>query len=381
MVTDLERDLADTEEELRTARRTSARDAASVTHVAHLHVRRAALTGRPRDHAVAVRAVGEARDAVGPWPDLCLLEADLQVREHRVADARRTLQAVPTLLDCTRGRALLADVALQQGRFREAEDVVRDLVARERTWDHLARLANLLACRGHLGRADSLYADAEEEITAKSMRAYAWVELERSRLWLDAGDPPRARRHLDTAARAYTGHWLAHEQRGRLLAAEGKVAEAVAEHWVVLERTGRPEAHEALAELYERSGDPVPARRHRHAALVAFEASARAGETRYLHHLAETLGRLPVSAGGPERAVAWARRDLAARPNHLTRATLAWTLHRAGREREATAEMVRALGTGLRDPRLLARAREVFGSPDEATWPVPDAVAAVVAGG
>jgi len=33
--------------------------------------------------------------------------------------------------------------------------------------------------------------------------------------------------------------------------------------------------------------------------------------------------------------------------------------------------MTRALATGLRDPRLLARAAEVFGSRDEASWPVP----------
>jgi lipopolysaccharide biosynthesis regulator YciM len=352
VVTDLSRDLARVEEDLREAPAMSgALEPDEVTRVVHLHLRRAALTGRPEAYDEVVRIADRALGVLGAWPDLCLLRADLHVRFHRLPEARRELARHPDTLACTQGRAILADVLVQVGEVDDAEALVRRLVEEERTWDHVARLAHLTLVRGDVEAADQLYAEAEDEITAKSMRSYSWVEVERGRLRVLTGEPERARQHYVRADRAYTGHWTVRQRLGELDALEGRTSKAVERLERVLARTGRPEVSQTLAALYARLGDAVRAREHRDRAMAVFLSSAMRGEVHYLHHL--------VELAGPSAAVGWARRDLELRPNHLTRSALAVALLREGRNVEAEEQMVRALSTGLRDPRLLARAAVV----------------------
>jgi tetratricopeptide (TPR) repeat protein len=357
-LTDHGRDLARVEAELGEAGPTRTAVAAgpdAVTRVLQLHLQRASLTGRPSAHDVAEQVANRALAALGPWPDLCLLRADLAVRTHRLGDARHELARAPETLRCTQGRAVMVDVLVQEGDVDGAEELAEGLVAEERTWDHLARLAHLALVRGDVERADRLYADAQDEITAKSMRSFAWVEVERGRLCLLTGEPGRAHDHYDRAARAYSGHWTLALRLGELDAAVGRRTDAIRRLETVLARTGRPEVSQTLASLYERVGDVARARKHRRRALAEFVSSAFRGEVVYLHHLAE--------AADPTAAVGWARRDLELRPNHLTRAALAVALLRDGREAEARTEIALALATGLRDPRLLARAALVLGGP------------------
>ena len=362
-LTDHGRDLARVEADLGEAaalEEAAAQGPDAVTRVLQLHVMRASLTGRPAAQADVDRFADRALDLLGPWPDLCLLRADLAVRAHRLVDARRELARAPGAADCTQGRSVLVDVLVQQGDVDGAEALATDLVAEERTWDHLARLAHLALVRGDVGRADRLYVEAEDEITAKSMRSFAWVEAERGRLRILTGDPAGAHRHYVRAAKAYTGHWTVAQRMGELDAAVGRTPDAIRRLETVLTRTGRPEISQTLASLYARVGDHVRARKHRRRALATFVTSAFRGEVLYLHHLAELAD--------PTAAVGWARRDLQLRPNHLTRSTLAVALLRDGSTEEAEAEMAAALATGLRDPRLLARAAAVFGDRE----PVPE---------
>ena len=254
---------------------------------------------------------------------------------------------------------MLVDLLVQQGDVDGAEALATELVAEERTWDHLARLAHLAVVRGDVERADRLYVEAEDEITVKSMRSFAWVELERGRLCVLTGNTAAAHRHYTRAAKAYTGHWTVSQRMGELDAAVGRTTDAIRRLETVLTRTGRPEISQTLASLYARSGDLVRARKHRRQALATFVTSAFRGEVLYLHHLAELAD--------PAAAVGWARRDLQLRPNHLTRSTLALALLRDGHTTEARAEMSAALATGLRDPRLMARAAAVMGDRE----PVP----------
>ena len=361
-LTDHGRDLARVEADLGEAaalEEAVAQGPDAVTRVLQLHVLRASLTGRSAAQADVARIADRALDLLGPWPDLCLLRADLAMRGHRLADARRELARAPGAAECTQGRAVLVDLLVQQGDVDGAEALATELVAEERTWDHLARLAHLAVVRGDVERADRLYVEAEDEITVKSMRSFAWVELERGRLCVLTGNTAAAHRHYTRAAKAYTGHWTVAQRMGELDAAVGRTTDAIRRLETVLTRTGRPEISQTLASLYARSGDLVRARKHRRQALATFVTSAFRGEVLYLHHLAELAD--------PAAAVGWARRDLQLRPNHLTRSTLALALLRDGHTTEARAEMSAALATGLRDPRLMARAAAVMGDRE----PVP----------
>ena len=111
---------------------------------------------------------------------------------------------------------------------------------------------------GDLDDADRLYAQAGEEITAKEMRSFAWVELQRGLLALGRGRTGDAGAHYERANRAYSGYWLVNEYNAELLGASGRFDEAVALYEKVLARAPRPEIQQALGDLYVFMGKPDP---------------------------------------------------------------------------------------------------------------------------
>lgn len=301
----------------------------------------------------------------GPWPDLCVLKATIDLTFHRLADVRRDLALAPGVAESRHGRALLADVALQDGRWKEARRGYESLIGIDRWWSDLARLAHLERQLGAFDVADQLYANAEDELSAKQMRCYAWVELQRGLLDLARGRYDEARGHYAQADRAYAGYWLVHQHHAGLLAVEGQMEEAVVVYEGLIERVARPELAQVLGEAYEHVGRRDAARSCRDRAHAAYLDSVERGQVHYFHHLAELADALD---DGPE-AVRWARADLHVRDDPQARAALAWALYRNGDPAAAVDEMRTALASGLTDARLFRRAavvHEAAGRPEEA---------------
>jgi tetratricopeptide (TPR) repeat protein len=162
---------------------------------------RAVLTGNLATLEATDAVIDEAIRRIRLPGDLYFLKAKLAFQLHRFGDARRCLEAVPSLPTSAEGRALQADIEFQKGRYREARQEYERVLADNRTWDNLARLAYFEAKLGDAVLADRLYAEAEDELTAKQMRSYAWVELQkgaaRPRPW-----PSRGSRHALPACRS-----------------------------------------------------------------------------------------------------------------------------------------------------------------------------------
>ena len=93
------------------------------------------------------------------------------------------------------GRVLAADIAFQEGHYKEARLAYEALIEEDRTWDNLARLAFWHSKFGEEAEAERLYLDAEDEITAKEMRGFAWLELQRGLLDLRRGRYAEAAAH------------------------------------------------------------------------------------------------------------------------------------------------------------------------------------------
>ena len=134
------------------------------------------------------------------------------------------------------------------------------MLRRERSWDHLARLAFLAAKTGDAAGAERLYAEAQEQLTAKEMRPYAWLELQRGVLDLERGDAAAALGRFERADRAYSGYWLIEEHLAEALHLLGRTDEAVARYRRVVARAPRPELLSALAGVLAPS-DPGRGRR------------------------------------------------------------------------------------------------------------------------
>jgi len=332
-------------------------DTETVTIYLDARYRRAMLTGDlgalARLEPLIVRGI-----ALIPHPgDLHLLRARLAFHLHRLADAARILDAVAPARACAEGEVLLADLDVQHGRWARAAARYEAIIAKGRHWGALAGLAYLHFKTGDAARADRLYAEAADELTAKEMRSYAALELQRGVLDLAHGRHADAAAHYARAARAYSGWWLVDEHMAELLAVEGDRAGAAALYERILAAVARPELHQLLGQLYVLMEWPGRARSHLVQARAGYRASIRAGGVHYYHHLADFYAEAMVDGA---KAVDWARRDLALRENCSTQAALAWALLRDGRPGEAAEWMDRALASGVRDAHLFAQAAAIF---------------------
>lgn len=314
---------------------------------------RASLTGNFAEFEVAENAINNAIQQIGPWPDLYLLKANLDFKFHRLVDTRHDLEMVPGLADCFQSKALKADLDLQEGRYEDARKGYEDVIQNDRTWDSLARLAYLKAKMGDVDEAEQLYSEAEDEITAKEMRSFAWVELQRGLLDLTHGCYEGAWTHYKRANKAYSGYWLIDEHIAELLGAQGKFDAAAALYEEVIAHTPRPELQQALGDLYVSMGKPDQAQPWHEKALTAYLESAQRGDVHYFHHLADFYA--DVREDGTE-AVRWARKDLELRQNFSTQAALAWGLYRDGQFAEALDAMHKALSSGVREAELFFQA-------------------------
>lgn len=315
----------------------------------------------------SLRADFAALDAVGrtidrliaparPDPDLCYLKANLDFKFHRLDAARRGLESCAELSASVPGLALRADFDMQHGRYAEAEAGYRAAIHEERTWDNLARLAHLKSKLGDADAADRYFEEAEDELTAKEMRHYSWVQLQRGLLDLTCGRHTDARAHYERADRAYSGHWMVAEHQAELLAACGDYEIAAAMYERIVAEVPRPELLQALGELYVFMGRIDDAEPWFVRAVDAYLQSVARGEVHYLHHLADFYA--DVREDGPQ-ALRWAAEDLSLRENHATLAALAWALYRAGRFDDALAPMERALASGAGDAHLFERAATI----------------------
>lgn len=343
--------------ELREAALAARVDSQTATKFAYRLYQRASLAGNLSEFAAAEAAIENAIRQIGPAPDLYFIKANVDFTFHRLAEVRRDLELGASLRDSLQGRALQADIDFQEGRYEEAERAYESLIRDSGTWDNLARLAYLKARMGDVPSAERLYVEAEDELTAKEMRAYAWVELQRGVLDLRHGRHDDAWDHYDRANRAYSGYWLVEEHMAELLGAQGKFGEAVALYEKVIARVPRPEFQQALGELYEFMGEPEQARPWHEKALSAYIDSAEQGEVHYYHHLSDFYA--DVREDGPE-AVRWAAKDAEMRENFSTLAALAWALYRDRRFADAFDTINKALSSGVRDAHIFHQAGMIY---------------------
>jgi tetratricopeptide (TPR) repeat protein len=328
-------------------------DRVKITKLAYLQYQRASLTGNLDGLYTAEKTLDHAIRHLGRDGDLYFLKANIHFKVHRLDDVHQDLNASTDLLESPQGRALKADLDFQQGRYEAAKSGYQTLIDEERTWDTLARLAYLNFKMGDFEGADRLYDEAVDELTAKEMRHYGWVELQRGVVDLSQGNYEKAREHYQRAERAYSGHWMVQEHVAELLAAEGKTDEAETLYQRVIERVPRPDFQQALGELYLSIGKTAEADEYLRRAESAFLESAQRGEVHYYHHLADLYA--DVFENGAE-AVKWAQKDLELRRNFATLAAMSWALYRTGEFSKALELLNESLASGVKDARLFHQA-------------------------
>jgi tetratricopeptide (TPR) repeat protein len=325
----------------------------NATKYVYLLYQRASLAGDLTAFGKVEAALQQVIDEVGPAQDLYLLKANLDFKFHRLSEVKRDLEAGRDLSETTQGKVLRADLDFQEGRYADARRGYEEAIKDDLTWDNLARLAHLKWKLGDTEGADQLYAEAADELTAKEMRHYAWIELQQGVLDLRRGRFAEAQDHYDRADRAYSGYWLVDDHKAELSGAQGSFAEAAALYERVIARAPKPELQQALGELYETMGEKDRAEACYQKALNAYLDSAVAGDVHFYHHLVDFYA--DVRRDGRE-AVKWARKDIELRRNFSTLAALAWALYRAGEFPEARERIGEAVASGASDAHLFYQA-------------------------
>jgi tetratricopeptide (TPR) repeat protein len=303
---------------------------------------------------IGLRAVEQSIDRaiqhLGPAEDLCLLKANLDFKLHRLAETKRDLALAPALASRRPARVILADVAFQEGHYAEARQALEALASEDSTWDVLARLAHIEGKMGSAAKADDLYVKAQDEITAKEMRSFAWIELQRGLLALARGRVRETLEHYQCADRAYSGYWLTAEHIAGLRGSPYHYERVLAE-------VNKPEVAQKLGEIYAKNGYQAQAQPLLAQALEQYLESAQRGEVHYYHHLTEFFADVVPN---PQEAVRWARKDIELRDNFNTQTALAWALHRAGQSSAALPYIKRAVESGVNDAALLNKAALIF---------------------
>jgi tetratricopeptide (TPR) repeat protein len=155
--------------------------------------------------------------------ELYLLKAHAAFKLHKLAAVDSALPAVPSVYASDEGRLIRADLDFQHGHYRRRKAGMSRSCSASDPGGALARLANLCGKMGDVTDADRLYEEAEDQLTAKEMRAYASLEVQRGFLNFARGRLREARSHYRRADAVYPGYWLVEEHIAELLGAEGRI--------------------------------------------------------------------------------------------------------------------------------------------------------------
>ena len=282
----------------------------AATRRAHLRLRHARLSGVLGQLRSADTAVSTALLRYPEWPDLIYVRASADIDLHRPGVALAHLDGAPGLAESPAGLELRGAALEQLGRHSQAEACFSRALTADPSWQGLAGLAQVRAAQGGLDAADALYAQAEDQLTAKEMSAFAWVRATRGELAASSGDHETAWARYRSAAAAFSGYWLVESHIARLLRRENRLGEAAAAYSALHAHTARPEMAQALGDVHRLRGDDSESARWYTVALAGYRDSAARGEALYLHHLAAYYADV---AGQPEEAAQWAARDAGAR--------------------------------------------------------------------
>lgn len=318
---------------------------------------RASISGSFAEFERVESEIDTLISSMGPKEDLCLLKANLDFKFHRIENVKRDLMMARALAGRPEGKAFIADILFQEGRYEDARNAYGDLIEQNPCWDNFARLAYFKSKMGDIPGAEQLYLQAEDELTAKEMRSYAWVELQRGVLDLTHGRYDDAWGHYQRANQAYSGFWQTEEHIAELLAARGEFDQAIALYQQVLARVPRPDFQQTLGELYLFIGKPLEAEPWFKKAMQGYLESVDAGHVHYYHHLTDFYAE--IRKDGAE-AVRWARKDILLRDNYATQAALAWALYCDSQLNEAVTLIEKALSSGVQECGLYWQAGKIF---------------------
>ena len=275
------------------------------------------------------------------------LEAML-LRGHALHNQHRFKEAEPLARELVARRGLpfeyglLGDVLMEQGQLAEATEAYQTMIDLRPDLQSYARGAHIRWLKGSLAGAVALMELAASAASPVDAESAAWLNTRLAFYHLQADDSRAAQRVCDAALEFQKDYPPALLLRGRILLAEGETAAAIGPLERATQLNPLPEYQWTLAEALRAEG------RDREAFALEKELrrTGAAADPRTFALFLATRG------DQPDTAVRLAQAELNQRGDVFTQDALAWSLQAAGRIEEAGAHMEKALAEGTQDARL-----------------------------
>ena len=280
-------------------------------------------------------------------PEALLLRGHVFQNLHRFKEAESLARELVAKRGLSFDYGLLGDTLMEQGRIQEAVAAYQSMVDLRPDLQSYSRIAHVRWLTGDLEGAIELMQAAVSASSPTDADSAAWVNHRLAGLKVQVGDTEAAKRYCEASLELRPDYPPAFLLRGKILLAQDNSEAAIADLERAAQRNPLPEYQWALAEALRAAGR---------------EPEAQQVETRLRSHGAMSDPRtfsLYLATRGENTALAvqLAESELQQRKDVFTHDALAWALAAAGRMEEAGTQMARrALAEGTGDARLFFHA-------------------------
>jgi tetratricopeptide (TPR) repeat protein len=279
-------------------------------------------------------------------PEAMLLRAHVLHSLHRFKEAEALGRELVAKRGLSFDYGLLGDVLMEQGKLDEAVDAYQKMMDQKPTPQAYSRAAHMRWLKGDLEGATELMQMAVDASGSGDPESAAWFRVRLALYELQAGHFEKSSTLIDAALALKPDYPPALLARGRLLLAQDKPADAMAPLTRAAQLNPLPEYHWVLLEALRGAGAAAEAER----VTGQLRQRGAADDPRTYALCLATWGQeLPT-------AVRLAQDELNARADIFTLDAVAWSLYAAGRITEAREFCRRALAEGTQDARLFLHA-------------------------
>jgi tetratricopeptide (TPR) repeat protein len=304
-------------------------------------------TADPSLYAPAMAAF-DAALAVEPDDALALVGvAGVQLGKHECAAALDTAaKAIARSPMLVSAHAARVDALVELGRYDEADAAAGEMLGLDLDMTTLARASYLAELRGQLPTAlAAMRRAAGAPGLAPENTAYVQALL--GNLLVYGGDPDAARAAYEAALALVPSHAPSLAGLGRLAVGAGRLSNAIAHFERAAAIVPLPEYVIALGDAQTAAGDQAAAVRSYDLAGAEIQLFKAAGVV-----VDVDLAVFEADHGDPAAALRYARAAYDTAPTIRAADTVAWALHRLGRDDEAKPYVAEALRLGSIDPIL-----------------------------
>lgn len=328
-------------------------DAGAAVLLADALLRQGRVTGDGRPAARGAVVLNAAlKENPGAYDLLRMLGA-IYLSQHKFRDALEIGRRARDLRPYDAWNyGVMADAMIELGEYDRAFDAIDTMAGMRPNAAAYARVSYARELRGDVDGALQAMQLAANATTSRDPESQAWYAAQQGELYLRAGKLDDADREFRRASFVFPDYLLAMVGTGKVRAARGDRAGALAIDLQQVKRSPSLDLAARIGDLYLQDGNSAQAERYFQLAEDLAGPAIAQTEPNLALFLAEH-GRRLADAVRIAEAVSRVRHDI------FTDDALAWAYFKTGRVKEALAASQRALRTGTRDPRILRHASEI----------------------